>query len=40
MRNYFCLGSSPAEEDWAQVGQPGYRERALKECARYILDYH
>jgi hypothetical protein len=36
MQNYFCLGPSPAEEDCAQVSQPGYRERALKECARYI----
>jgi hypothetical protein len=36
MRNYFCLGPSPAEEDCAQVGEPDYREKAVAECARYI----
>jgi hypothetical protein len=36
MRNYFCLGPSPAEEDCAQVGQPNYRETALAECRRFI----
>ena len=36
MHSYFCLGPSPSEEDCAQVGEPGYREKALKECARYI----
>jgi hypothetical protein len=36
MQNYFCIGSSPSEEDCAQVGAPGYREQAVAECTRYI----
>jgi len=36
MQNYFCIGPSPYEEDCAQVGAPGYREKALAECARFI----
>ena len=36
MRNYFCIGASPSEEDCAQVGQPGYRKQALAECQRFI----
>ncbi len=36
MRNYFCIGASPSEEDCAQVGQPGYRKHALAECQRFI----
>jgi hypothetical protein len=36
MRNYIELGSCPYGEDCAQVGSDNYRERALKECARYI----
>lgn len=36
MRNYFCLGASPSEEDCAQVGQPGYRKQAWAECQRFI----
>jgi hypothetical protein len=36
MRNYFCLGATPSEEDCAQVGQPDYRQKALAECERYI----
>jgi hypothetical protein len=36
MHNYVCFGPSPSEEDCAQVGEPGYREKALEECARYI----
>ena len=30
------LGSTPPEEACAQVGQPNYREQALKECRAYI----
>ena len=36
MQNYFCLGPSPAEEDCAQIGEPGYRTKAIGECTRYI----
>ena len=36
MRNYFCIGPSPCEENCAQVGEPGYREKALAECTRFI----
>ena len=36
MQNYFCIGPSPCEENCAQVGEPGYREKALAECARFI----
>jgi hypothetical protein len=34
--NYVCIGPSPYEEDCAQVGEPGYREKALAECAQFI----
>jgi len=30
------LGPTPAEEACAQVGQPNYREQALKECRAYL----
>ncbi len=36
MKNYFSIGASPSEEDCAQVGQPGYRTKALAECQRFI----
>ena len=36
MRNYISIGPSPYEEHCAQVGEPGYREKALEECARFI----
>ena len=36
MKNYFCIGPSPHEEDCAQVGQPGYRRKAIAECERFI----
>ena len=36
MENYFCIGSSPYEEDCARVGTPGYRNKAVAECTRYI----
>ena len=36
MRSYFCIGSSPHEEDCAQVGQPDYRRKAIAECQRFI----
>jgi hypothetical protein len=36
VRTYLALAPAPTEEDRAQVGTPGYRERALKECARLI----
>jgi hypothetical protein len=36
MRDYFCIGPTPSNEDCAQVGQPNYRRKALAECERYI----
>ena len=36
MQNYFCIGPSPCEENCAQVGESGYREKALAECTRFI----
>ena len=36
MRDYYPIGATPSEEDCAQVGQPGYRQKALAECERYI----
>ncbi|SRR5712692_4185997 len=36
MKDYISLGPTPCEEPCAQVGQPNYRQRALKECVRFI----
>jgi len=36
MRDYIDIGSSPAEEDCAQVGTPDYQQRARAECTRFI----
>jgi hypothetical protein len=36
MKTYVELGPAPIEEDCAQVGTPGDRDRALVECARFI----
>ena len=36
MRNYFCLGPVPSEENCAQVGELGYRRKAIAECYRFI----
>src|SRR5260221_14265770 len=30
------LESGPAEEDCADVGRPGYKERALRECSTLV----
>ena len=35
-RDYIDIGSAPAEEDCAQVGDEGYETRARPECNRYI----
>jgi hypothetical protein len=35
-REYFCIGSSPYEEDCAQVGTPDYHRKAIAECHRFI----
>lgn len=35
-RDYIDIGSSPCEEDCAQVGSPDYERRARTECARFI----
>ena len=34
--DYISIGSTPCEEDCAQVGTDGYYEKALKECRAYI----
>lgn len=34
--DYVCLGSAPAEEQCAQVGEPNFEERAQNECERYL----
>lgn len=36
MKSEVSLGSSPANESCAQVGEEGYDARAREECARYI----
>jgi len=36
MREYLPIGSSPCEENCAQVGSPNYREQAFDECMRFI----
>lgn len=36
MRDKIWLGSSPADEQCAQVGTDGYVEQATKECNAYI----
>lgn len=36
MKNYFCIGSSPLDEDCVQVGALDYRRKAIAECARFI----
>ena len=33
--DYITLGSTPPNEDCAQVGSDNYRERAMKECRAY-----
>lgn len=35
MKDEFCLGPVPCEEECAQVGTPGYAPRAKIECERY-----
>jgi hypothetical protein len=34
--DYLTIGSSPAEEECAQVGKEGYGEKAQKECRAFI----
>ncbi|MCL6564182.1 MAG: hypothetical protein K6U87_14365 [Firmicutes bacterium] len=36
MRGEMSIGPAPANEPCAQVGQPGYAERAREECRRFI----
>jgi hypothetical protein len=36
MREWIDIGSSPSEEDCAQVGTDGYYPRARRECRAYI----
>jgi DNA-directed RNA polymerase subunit RPC12/RpoP len=35
MQDYISIGATPCDEPCAQVGQPGYRKRALAECLRF-----
>ncbi len=35
-RDYVDIGSSPCDEDCAQMGAPDYYTRAKAECARFI----
>jgi len=36
MRDFIEIGPVPADEPCAQVGEENYREKAYKECARFI----
>ena len=36
MTYYVCIGSTPAEEECAQVGSDDYTSRAVPECKRFI----
>jgi hypothetical protein len=36
MRDYISIGSSPCEEDCAQVGSPDYEKSSRKECKAYL----
>jgi hypothetical protein len=36
MRDWLHIGSSPPDEDCAQVGSPDYYPRAKRECRAYI----
>lgn len=35
-RDYINIGPVPCEEDCAQVGKEGYREKGIAECKRFI----
>lgn len=36
MKDYLTIGSSPVEEECAQVGSPDYYNKVMPECKRYI----
>jgi hypothetical protein len=36
IRDYLAVGSAPADEECAQVGEPDYGNRARRECRAYI----
>src|SRR5262245_31134762 len=36
MRDFIRLGAGPSEEEWAQIDQPDYRERARAHCVAYM----
>lgn len=40
MKDFLNIGSSPCDEDCAQVGSEDYRNRARKECQRFIATIH
>lgn len=35
-RDYLAIGPTPAGEDCAQVGSPGYLEHIIQQCNRFI----
>lgn len=36
MRDYISIGSTPCDEECAQVGDSDYRSKAINECKRFI----
>lgn len=36
IRDYLTIGSAPADEECAQVGEPDYGNKARRECRAYI----
>ena len=36
MIDYISIGSSPTDEDWAQVSSENYLSKAIEECRRFI----
>ncbi len=36
MRDFIDIGPTPAEEPCAQLGTPGYEQKAREECSRFI----
>ena len=36
MIDYISIGSSPTDEDCAQVGSENYLSRAMEECRRFV----
>lgn len=36
MKDFLTIGQTPCEEPCAPFGEPGYREKAVQECTRFI----